>query len=123
MRFAREHPEDWEERLEAMRDNADVMRKKAKEDALMTPSEPFLMIPGWGIWTVSGVKALLVSNQRMSKEANRRLAYQSEGELALRERERAQAMRDQEPGRWPDHASVQRMQRDIERDREEERYQ
>jgi hypothetical protein len=45
-----------------------------------------------------------------------------EGPYSDREAAEAERLHDQHPGRWGDHASPARMRRDIERDREEERY-
>ncbi len=36
------------------------------------------------------------------------------------EAKEAEALREQDPGRWPDWASPARMRRDLERDREED---
>ncbi len=38
----------------------------------------------------------------------------------IREAKEAEALRETDPGRWPDWASPARMRRDLERDREED---
>jgi hypothetical protein len=43
-------------------------------------------------------------------------------ERAYEEAAQAQILRDSDPGRWPDWASPARIRRDLERDREAERY-
>lgn len=63
-----------------------------------------IMVPGHGIWTKIGLKVVL--DERRER----------------READEARALHDQEPGRWGDHASPQRMRREVLRDREEERY-
>ncbi len=89
--FAREHPEDYEERLEAMVDAADLERKRRKESP----------------------KADLVTFKTDDP------ATKKEIEEAVE----AEALREQDPGRWPEWASPARMRRDLEREREEdERY-
>ena len=93
MRLAREYPNDYEHRIEAMRDRADIERKRRREN------------PG--------------DEYKPSGAAERDPKSESRFEC---EREEAAALQDTEPGRWGDHASPARMRRDIERDREEDRH-
>lgn len=63
----------------------------------------------------------VASELAYTREAQRRRHDALVAQMQREERE-AERYHNQEPGRWGDHASPARMRRDIERDREEERY-
>lgn len=73
-----------------------TLREQERLEAASHTAE--MLIPGYGIWTVSGVKELLDD----------------------RERREAERLQDQDPGRFASWASPARMRREKERERIEE---
>ncbi len=67
-----------------------------------------IMVPGHGIWTREGLKELQDARKRTVEN-------QADEELRFH-------LHYQHPGRWGDHASLSRMRRDIQREREEDEH-
>ncbi len=57
MRYARENPEDFEDRFEQMIDDADIMRKEKREETPMKTKhapEPWKITSSWNDFTIEG---------------------------------------------------------------------
>ncbi len=88
---------------------AEDRAQRAEEDRVRAAwACPEIMVPGHGIWTREGLKVLLDARKRTVEN-------QADEELRFH-------LHYQHPGRWGDDASLSRMRRDIQREREEDEH-